>query len=110
MKSQGLYNFTYGRVEWRAKFPSGVGFWPALWLLGSNISSKGWPDCGEVDVFENTGSNTAMVQSSIHSGSDATGIYNFINDGVTNFHTYTFDWTTNAMLFYVDGHLFSKPN
>lgn len=108
MKSQGLYNFTYGRVEWRAQFPSGLGFWPALWLLGSNITDIGWPGCGEVDVFENTGTNTTTVQSSIHSGSDATGYYYFINDGVTNFHTYTFDWTTNAMLFYVDGHLFES--
>jgi beta-glucanase (GH16 family) len=108
LKSEGLFSFTYGRVEWRAQFPSGLGFWPALWLLGTNISSINWPGCGEVDVFENTGTNTAMVQSSIHSGSDATGVYNFISGGVTNFHTYTFDWTTNAMLFYVDGHLFES--
>jgi beta-glucanase (GH16 family) len=106
MKSQGLYSFTYGRLEWRAQFPSGVGFWPALWLLGTNISSIGWPRCGEIDVFENTGTNTFMVQSSIHSGSDGTETYHFFDSGVTNFHTYTLDWTTNAMLFYVDGHLF----
>ena len=106
MKSQGLYSFTYGRLEWRAQFPAGVGFWPALWLLGNNISTIGWPKCGEIDVFENTGTNSFVVQSSIHSGSDATGIYNFFDGAVTNFHTYTLDWTTNAILFYVDGHLF----
>jgi beta-glucanase (GH16 family) len=108
MKSQGLYSFTYGRLEWRAQFPAGVGFWPALWLLGTNISSIGWPNCGEIDVFENTGTNSLFVQSSIHSGSDASGIYNFFDGAVTNFHTYTLDWTTNAMLFYVDGHLFES--
>jgi beta-glucanase (GH16 family) len=108
MKSQGRYSFTYGRLEWRAQFPNGVGFWPALWLLGTNITSVGWPNCGEIDVFENTGTNSSMVQSSIHSGSDATGIYNFFEGGVTNFHTYTVDWTTNAFLFYVDGHLFQS--
>jgi beta-glucanase (GH16 family) len=108
MKSQGRYSFTYGRLEWRAKFPAGVGFWPALWLLGNNISTIGWPQCGEIDVFENTGTNTVMVQSSIHSGGDATGYYNFFDNGITNFHTYTLDWTTNAMLFYVDGHLFES--
>lgn len=106
MKSQGLYSFTYGRLEWRAQFPYGVGFWPALWTLGTNISSVGWPNCGEIDVFENTGTNSLMAQSSIHSGSDASAIYHFIEGGVTNFHTYTLDWTTNALLFYVDGHLF----
>lgn len=109
LKSQGLFDCQYGRIEWRAKLPSGVGFWPALWLLGTNISSVGWPGCGEIDVLENNGSNPFMAQSSIHSGTDATAIYNFMDgDAVTNFHTYTFDWTTNAMLFYVDGHLFER--
>jgi hypothetical protein len=87
--------------------PYGVGFWPALWMMGTNISTIGWPDCGEIDVLENKGTNTTVVQSSIHYGGDATGYYNFIDGAaITNFHTYTLDWTTNALLFYVDGHLF----
>jgi len=109
MKSQGLYSCRYGRLEWRAKLPSGVGSWPALWLLGTNITSPGtgWPKCGEIDVVENNGSNPGFVQGSLHSGSDETGYYNFFNgDSVTDFHTYTLDWTTNAFLFYVDGHLY----
>jgi len=50
-----------------------------------------------------------MIQGSIHSGSDATAIY-YLNDGTTttSFHTYTLDWATNAMLFYVDGHLYES--
>ena len=107
MKSEGLFSFTYGRLEWRAQMPYGLGFWPALWMLGTNISSIGWPNCGEIDVLENTGTNSTMVQSSIHYGGNATAIYNFIDGAaITNFHTYTLDWTTNALLFYVDGHLF----
>lgn len=107
MKTQGLFSFTYGRLEWRAQLPYGLGFWPALWMLGTNIDSIGWPNCGEIDVVENTGTNTAMVQSSIHYSGDATAIYNFTNGmATTNFHTYTLDWTTNALIFYVDGHLF----
>ena len=107
MKSQGLFNFTYGRLEWRAKLPFGTGTWPALWLLGTNISSISWPGCGEIDVTENNGSNPFFEQGSLHSGSDETTIYNFYgNDSVTNFHTYTLDWMTNAFLFYVDGHLY----
>ncbi|MBW8864774.1 MAG: glycoside hydrolase family 16 protein [Verrucomicrobia bacterium] len=107
MKSQGLFSFTYGRLEWRAKLPSGTGCWPALWLLGNNISSIGWPGCGEVDVLENNGSNPYFAQGSLHSGGDTTAIYNFFGgDSVTNFHTYTLDWMTNAFLFYIDGHLY----
>jgi beta-glucanase (GH16 family) len=107
MKSQGLFSFTYGRLEWRAQTPYGLGLWPALWMLGTNISGVGWPDCGEIDVLENTGTNSFMVQSSIHYGGDGTAVYNFFDGGaITNFHTYTLDWTTNSLLFYIDGHLF----
>ena len=110
MKSEGLFSFAYGRIEWRAQLPNGAGFWPALWLLGTNIStSVGWPGCGEMDVMENNGSALGTVQGSLHSGSDETAIYNFLNnDSVTNFHTYTLDWATNAILFYVDGHLYES--
>lgn len=107
LKSQGLFSAQYGRLEWRAKLPQGVGYWPALWLLGTNITSVGWPNCGEIDVMENVGSNPFMSQSSIHYGSSATAIYNFIDgESATNFNTYTLDWTTNAFLFYVNGRLF----
>jgi beta-glucanase (GH16 family) len=110
MKTQGLFSFTGGRVEWRAQLPAGTGFWPALWLLGTNISTSiGWPGCGEIDVMENNGSKLNMVQGSLHSGSDETAIYTFLNsDSVTNFHTYTLDWATNAILFYIDGHLYES--
>lgn len=107
MKSQGLFSWKYGRIEWRAQLPAGTGFWPALWMLGTNITTIGWPGCGEIDVMENKGSDSTMAQGSIHSGTDATAIYNFTDGGATtNFHTYTLDWTTNAILFYVDGHLY----
>jgi beta-glucanase (GH16 family) len=110
MKSEGLFSFTYGRIEWRAQLPNGAGFWPALWLLGTNISTSiGWPGCGEMDVMENNGSALGAVHGSLHSGSDETAVYNFLNnDSVTNFHTYTLDWATNAILFYVDGHLYES--
>jgi len=107
LKSQGLYACQYGRLEWRVQLPPGVGCWPAVWLLGTNITTLNWPGCGEIDVMENNGSNPFMAQGSIHSGTDATAIYYF-TDGLsaTNFHTYTLDWSTNYLLFYVDGHLY----
>jgi len=107
IKSEGLFSLLYGRLEWRAQLPAGTGFWPALWLLGTNIDTIGWPNCGEIDVMENNGGVPGTVQGSLHSGSDETAIYNLLpGDSVTNFHTYTLDWTTNAILYYVDGHLY----
>ena len=53
--SHNKFNFTYGRIEFRAKLPSGIGTWPALWMLGESLFTTGWPACGEVDVMEHVG-------------------------------------------------------
>jgi beta-glucanase (GH16 family) len=106
MKTEGLFSAEYGRFEWRASLPAGAGFWPALWMLGANISSVGWPACGEIDVMENKGSNLTQVQGSLHSGSDETQVYTFTGGSVTNFHNYLLEWTTNAISWYVDGLLY----
>lgn len=107
LKTQGRISWKYGRFEWRARFPSGVGVWPALWLLGTNITSVGWPKCGEIDAVEIKGHAVTNIQGSLHSGSDSTAIYTFPNgESATNFHTYVLDWTTNAFLFFVDGQLY----
>jgi beta-glucanase (GH16 family) len=103
MKTEGLFSAQYGRFEWRASLPNGVGFWPALWMLGTNIDSVGWPGCGEIDVMENNGSNLSQVQGSLHSGSDETQIYELPSGSVTNLHTYLLEWTSNAISWYVDG-------
>jgi beta-glucanase (GH16 family) len=104
MKTEGLYSAEYGRFEFRASLPAGVGFWPALWMLGNNITSVTWPGCGEIDVVENKGSALTNVQGSLHSGSDETQIYTLPGGGsVTNFHQYVLEWTTNAISWYVDG-------
>jgi beta-glucanase (GH16 family) len=104
IKTQYLYWKTLGRIEWRAKLPAGTGFWPALWSLGTNIDSIGWPGCGEIDVVENNGANIFFEQGSIHSGTDATQIYNFTGgNSVTNFHVYDLDWKNNSIIWSVDG-------
>jgi beta-glucanase (GH16 family) len=103
MKTQGLYSKTYGRIEWRASLPQGTGFWPALWMLGVNIDGIGWPGCGEIDVVENNGTPN-FEQGSIHSGSDATKKFLFSGtNSVTGFHVYDLDWTTNSIIWSVDG-------
>ena len=113
MKSEGLASWKYGRFEWRARMPAGLGFWPALWMLGTNISVQGvgWPACGEIDVVEAQGSDQTMIQGSLHSGSDETAKYYLLgSDSVTNFHTYTLDWGTNTLTWYVDGHRYQSQN
>lgn len=112
MKTQGLYNTpVFGVFEWRAKLPAGVGMWPALWMLGSNFPTVGWPACGEIDVVENNGATPTWVQGSLHWGTSGeisrTGTYNFISpDSVTNWHTYDLLWKVGTIQFFVDGNLY----
>ncbi len=112
MKTQGLYWKKYGYIEFRAKLPQGLGFWPALWMLGTNIASVGWPACGEIDVMENKGSVPTQIGVAIHySDANNNHLYNSTpytlpgGGSVTNFHTYALRWATNSLSFYVDGAL-----
>jgi beta-glucanase (GH16 family) len=113
--------FQYGKVEIRAKLPSGTGTWPAIWTLGKNISEPGaywdtqgfgttsWPYCGEIDIMEHWGSNQNYVQSAIHTPSSFGGTVNHggqtISTASTGFHTYTMEWNEERIVFSVDGNI-----
>ncbi|WP_129059470.1 glycoside hydrolase family 16 protein, partial [Chryseobacterium sp. CH1] len=60
LKTQGKQSFTYGRIEARIKIPVGQGLWPAFWLLGTNITTVGWPKCGETDIMEHINSDSLI--------------------------------------------------
>ncbi len=53
--TKGKGDWLYGRFESRAKLPTGVGTWPAIWMLPTDIVYGGWPDSGEIDIMENGG-------------------------------------------------------
>ncbi len=99
-------DFTYGRVDIKAKMPSKAGTWPALWMLGSNYQSIDWPKCGEIDILEHAGNRLNQIQSTVHhpdnyGSGDSKVTYDY-NDVSTNFHVYSIVWTETAMTFYVD--------
>jgi beta-glucanase (GH16 family) len=111
------FAFKYGRVEVRAKLPSGAGTWPAIWMLGKNIIEPGafwsatygtqsWPACGEVDIMEHWGTNQNYVQSAMHTPSSYGGTVNLggqtIATASSQFHIYSLDWTAEKMVFSVD--------
>jgi len=110
--------FTYGRFEIRAKLPFGVGTWPAIWTLGKNINEPGgywtdtfgtanWPACGEIDIMEHWGGNQNFIQSAIHTPSSFGGTINLGGQNISNvsteFHIYEMEWTSEEMIFSVDG-------
>jgi PKD repeat protein len=110
LESNGKFDFTYGKIVIRAKVPTGVGTWPAVWMLGSNIGSVGWPKCGEIDILESVGKNIDQNHSSLHSegrsgATPDTGTIKVPNSN-TEFHIYTADWRPGYIKFYVDDKLF----
>lgn len=110
LKSQGKKNFTYGRIEFRAKLPAGSGTWPALWMLGESISTAGWPACGEIDIMEHVGKDPGVVQAAMHTPSSSGNTQNKgsikVTDFSTAFHIYAVEWTETKMDFYVDNNLY----
>ena len=106
MKTQGRFSFTYGKVEVRAKLPDGSGTWPAIWMLGDNITSVGWPACGEIDIMEHVGNRPGWPSSAIHNPAGYAGGYfgheQYIADVTSEFHVYGILWTTEKIEFTVD--------
>ncbi len=100
----------YGRFEARIKIPKGQGMWAAFWLLGNDIDTNGWAQCGEIDIMENIGREPAIVHGTMHgpgySGGNGIGApYSSPQNDVFGdaFHTYRVDWTENKIEWFVDG-------
>lgn len=107
MKTQGKKSFKYGRIEAYIKIPMGQGSWPAFWMLGENITSIGWPKCGEIDIMEHV-NNATVVNGTIHYA-NAAGTHvssgTTTNFDVTQYHLYAIEWDATQIKWYVD----SKP-
>jgi len=111
IKTQGIFEFRYGRVEVRAKLPTGRGTWPAIWMLGASIDRVGWPACGEIDIMENVGFDPLTIVASVH-----TAAYNHVAGTQRNatttlssptpyddFHLYAMEWYPDRIETFVDG-------
>jgi beta-glucanase (GH16 family) len=109
IKTEGLFQHAYGRFEARIKLPVGQGIWPAFWLLGSDIGTVGWPDCGEIDIMEYLGHQPNRVYGTLHgpdySGGSSVGGSYTLPDGAFNddFHVFAIDWDLDSVTWSVDG-------
>jgi beta-glucanase (GH16 family) len=113
LKTQGKFSVKYGKIEFRAKLPFGGGTWPALWMLGDNISTAGWPACGEIDIMEHKGNELNKIHGTLHfpgrsGGNPDTTTITPNTTATTEFHTYAIDWRADAIKFYIDGILFKN--
>lgn len=117
--TQNKFDFKYGRVDIRAVLPKGQGMWPALWMLGANWNSVGWPNCGEIDIMEMIGGGVGRddtTHGTLHW--DNAGSYACtcgqnegytLSDGVfaDKFHVFSIEWNQNDIKWYLDDVLFN---
>ena len=122
--TQGKASWTYGKIEARIKLPHGQGIWPAFWMLGENIDSVDYPNCGEIDIMEMVGSaygvENATIWGSLHRPRpDATESDEIKSDTASHkntngkwfnddYHVFGIEWSSRQIKFYVDKHLYKK--
>lgn len=114
--TQNKFNLKYGRVDIRAALPKGQGIWPALWMLGKNITTVSWPKCGEIDIMEmigGTGKDNTMYgtahwdnngQHAQYGGNTqlASGVFN------DEFHVFSIIWDAKKIAWYLDDKKFHE--
>jgi beta-glucanase (GH16 family) len=114
VKTQGKFEQKYGRFEARIQLPYGRGVWPAFWMLGSNIESVGWPQCGEIDIMELYGHEPSVVHGSLHGpgyfdSNPVTKTFGLVNDRFdSDFHVFAVEWDENSINYYVDDALYQQ--
>jgi beta-glucanase (GH16 family) len=117
LKTQGLREFQYGRIEARIKVPKGAGTWPAFWMLGARFDpdspepSRQWPNVGEIDIMEYVGREPDLVIGTVHgpgyAGSAGISQWNRQQFEIGDeFHTFAIDWDVDGIDWYFDGAMY----
>ncbi len=112
--TKGKGDWTYGRIDVRAKLPSGRGSWPAIWMLPTTTERMRWPDAGEIDIMEHVGFAQGVVHGSVHTkryhhsiGTQKTGRID-VPGAASAFHDYVVEWSPECIIWYVDGRQFFR--
>ncbi|KIK67729.1 glycoside hydrolase family 16 protein [Collybiopsis luxurians FD-317 M1] len=124
ISTNGTHSLKYGRVQVRAKNPTGDWLWPSIWLLPVNNTYGTWPLSGEIDIMEARGNSISygaqginyvrsslnyapldslVSQSTLYGWWDTKRLSS--SSWSKSFHTYTLEWTENWMRMYVDSRL-----
>jgi len=114
LKTQGRFSAQYGKVEARIKLPFGQGIWPAFWMLGTDITTVGWPACGEIDIMENIGREPSTNHGTVHGpgysggkGISATYVLPAGQTFAQDFHVFAIQWAPQTITFSVDGNTYA---
>jgi|GEM_PF-618240 len=109
LTTEGIASWNRGRIEVRAKIPTGRGTWPAIWLLGNGVRTEGWPKCGEIDIMENVGFDPNGIHFNVHceaynhAKGTGKGTRVEVKEPFADFHTYAAEWYDDRIDFFLDG-------
>lgn len=114
MITDGNWELQYGRVDVRARMPEGQGLWPAVWMLGSNLSEVGWPQSGEIDIMEYLGHEPYTAHGTVHgpgySGGGGIGASITLDEDsaslAEDFHVYSIIWDEDLILWLVNDEVY----
>lgn len=109
MATRGKANWTFGRIEARAKLPKGQGLWPAFWMLPSDSAYGGWASSGEIDIMEYKGQATDTIYGTLHFG-DQWPKNQFVScplklasgSFADDFHVFAAEWDASGIHMFVD--------
>ncbi|MGH7439106.1 MAG: glycoside hydrolase family 16 protein [Polyangiaceae bacterium] len=114
LKTEGLFSQQYGRFEARAQMPTGKGLWPAIWMLGNDIGTVGWPKCGEIDFMETVGTDINRNHGTLHMPNNygPSGTYSLPGGAsyADGFHTFAIEWDPSSVKFFVDDNLYETQS
>ena len=100
-------DWQFGKIEVKAKIPSGRGTWPAIWMLAS-ITPLKWPDDGEIDIMEHVGFDQGVIHGTIHCKKynhvigTQKGATIRVPDCSDSFHVYSVEWDNARIAIFVD--------
>ena len=105
-----IEGWTYGRFEISARLPSGIGTWPAIWMLETNKTTE-WPFGGEIDIMEHVGYNLNQVHHTVHTGrfngmlGTHKGSSRYVEGATENFNIYALEWLPDKLEYYINREL-----
>jgi beta-glucanase (GH16 family) len=121
MKTQGKRSWRFGKVAARIRLPYGQGIWPAFWMLGDNISTVGWPKCGETDIMEMIGggeNRDDTMYGTIHW--DQNNSHQSVGSGAhelpdpqffyQDYHVFEIEWSSTLMIWKLDAVEFFRTS
>lgn len=124
LSTRGKADWTYGRIEVRARLPEGQGTWPAIWMLPTEETYGAWAASGEIDIIEavNLGEPCRECRGDVENRIFGTLHYGGVwpqntyqnretvlpaaASGGQDFHVFAVEWTEGRVEWFLDGESF----